>query len=118
MKKLSTLVAIAALAATFAAPAFAETSVQTGNTAVMADHSMRTSKLIGQAVYNDQGQSIGTVVDVLVKNAASEPTAILSVGGFVGGGTKLIAVPLSHVNLDGGKPMMAGATKQWPRAGE
>ena len=52
------------------------------------------------------------MIDVLVKNTATEPTAILSVGDYVGGGTKLIAVPLSHVNLDGAKAMMAGATKQ------
>jgi len=49
---------------------------------------------------------------VLVKGASVEPTVILSVGDFVGGGAKLVALPLSHVNLDGAKPMMAGATKQ------
>jgi sporulation protein YlmC with PRC-barrel domain len=109
MKKFNTLVAMAALAATFAAPGFAASPA---NDIVMTDHSMRTSKIIGAKVYNDAGQSIGSVVDVLVKNNAAEPTAILSVGDFVGGGTKLIAVPLSHVNLDGAKPVMAGATKQ------
>jgi sporulation protein YlmC with PRC-barrel domain len=110
MTKLTALAAIAALAMTFAAPAFAQTA--TGNGIVMTDHSMRSSKLIGVSVYNDQGQSIGSVIDVLVKNAAAEPTAILSVGDYVGGGTRLVAVPLSHVNLDGAKPMMSGATKQ------
>jgi sporulation protein YlmC with PRC-barrel domain len=110
MKKLTALAAMAALAMTFAAPAFAETL--TGNGIVMTDHSMRSSKLIGSTVYNDQGQSIGSVIDVLVKNGAAEPTAILSVGDYVGGGTKLVAVPLTHVNLDGAKPMMSGATKQ------
>ncbi len=112
MKKLSTYVAMTALAVAFAAPTFAQSSAGAGNGIVMTDHSMRTSKLIGTAVYNDLGQSIGTVVDVLVKNTAADPTAILSVGDFVGGGTRLVAVPLSHVNFDGTKPMMAGATKQ------
>jgi sporulation protein YlmC with PRC-barrel domain len=82
------------------------------NDIVMTDHSMRASKILGATVYNDQGQSIGSVVDVLLKNGASEPTAVLSVGDYVGGGAKLIAVPLSHVKLDGDKPMMAGATRQ------
>ena len=109
MKKFTTLIAMAALAAMFAAPSFA---LSPTNDIVMTDHSMRSSKLIGATVYNDQGQSIGSVVDVLVKGASVEPTVILSVGDFVGGGAKLVALPLSHVNLDGAKPMMAGATKQ------
>jgi sporulation protein YlmC with PRC-barrel domain len=110
MQKFTTLVAVTALAVTFAVPGLAATS-DSGNGIVVADHSMRTSKLIGATVYNDQGQGIGSVVDVLVRNTAAEPTAILSVGDFIGSGTKLIAVPLSHVNLDGAKPIMAGATK-------
>jgi sporulation protein YlmC with PRC-barrel domain len=109
MKKFTTLIAMAALAAMFAAPSFA---LSPTNDIVMTDHSMRSSKLIGATVYNDLGQSIGSVVDVLVKGASVEPTVILSVGDFVGGGAKLVALPLSHVNLDGAKPMMAGATKQ------
>jgi hypothetical protein len=111
MKKLTTLVAMTALAMTLAGPVFTANAAAT-NGIVMTDHSMRTSMIIGATVYNDQGQSIGSVVDVLVKNAAAEPTAVLSVGDFIGGGTKLIAVPLSHVNLDGARPTMAGATKQ------
>ena len=109
MKKFTILIAMAALTATFAAPSVA---VSPTNDIVMTDHSMRSSKLIGATVYNDQGQSIGSVVDVLVKGASVEPTVILSVGDFVGGGAKLVALPLSHVNLDGAKPMMAGATQQ------
>jgi sporulation protein YlmC with PRC-barrel domain len=80
--------------------------------AVLADHSMRTSKLIGMKVDNDQGQPIGTVEDILVKDGAIEPTVILSVGAYVGGAGKLVAVPLSHVHVEGMKAMMPGATKQ------
>lgn len=73
---------------------------------------MRTSKLIGSQVYNDQGQSIGPVTDVLVRNGTSEPTVVLSVGDYIDAGQKMVAVPLSHINLDVAKPMMAGETKQ------
>ncbi|HEY2619062.1 MAG TPA: PRC-barrel domain-containing protein [Acetobacteraceae bacterium] len=110
MKKLATFVAIAALAATIAAPNLAAAAEGAGNDIVLADHSMRTSRLIGAMVYNDQGQSIGSVMDVLVKNGAVEPTVVLSVNA--GGGAKMVAVPLSHLNLDGARPMMAGATEQ------
>jgi sporulation protein YlmC with PRC-barrel domain len=107
MKKFTTLVAAAALAAVFAAPI----AMAAGSDIVMADHNMRASKIIGAKVYNEQGEAIGSVVDVLVKDTATEPTAILSVGDYIGGGTKLVAVPLSHVNLTGAKAMMP-ASKQ------
>jgi sporulation protein YlmC with PRC-barrel domain len=112
MKKFTTLVAMAALAATLTIPILAVASENDGSQIVLADHSMRTSKLIGAKVYNNQGQSIGSVMEVLVKNGAVEPTVVLSVGDYLGGGAKMVAVPLSHINLDGAKPMMAGATKQ------
>ena len=35
-----------------------------------------------------------------------------SVGDYVGIGQKMVAVPLSHIDLAGSQPMMAGATKQ------
>ena len=112
MKAFTTLVAAAALAASFAASDLAVASEYTSNQIMLVDHSMRTSKLIGSQVYNDQGQSIGSVMDVLVKSGASDPTVVLSVGDYVGAGAKIVAVPLSHINLDGAKPTMAGATKQ------
>ena len=108
MKKLTTIAALAALACGFAIPSFAQSAAPA---AVMAGHTMSTHKLIGAAVYNDQGDKVGSIIDVLVKNATAEPIAILSVGDYVGGGTKLVAVPLNHVNLDGSKAMMHGATK-------
>lgn len=109
MKKLSVLVALSALAFAYAAPpSFAANAAPAVE---MADHSVSTSKLIGAPVYNDQGQQIGSVVDVLVREAAVEPTAVLSVGNYVGGGSKLIAVPLSHVNLMGKHATMHDATR-------
>jgi len=108
MNKLATLVLVATFAATLAAPLAA---VAAPNEVMMPDHSMRVSKIIGAPVYNDGGQNIGSVVDVLVKDGVADPTAILSVGDYIGGGTKLVAVPLSHVNLTGAKAMMP-ATKQ------
>src|SRR5918911_5225939 len=111
MKTPTLFVTITALAFSAAAPALAQSASDPGGV-MMPDQSMRTSKLIGAKVYNEQGDAIGTIIDILVKNQPSEPTAILSVGDYIGGGTKLVAVPLSHVNLNGGKMMMKGANKQ------
>jgi sporulation protein YlmC with PRC-barrel domain len=103
MKK---LLAIAALAAvTFVAagsPVMAQSYAYGG--IVMADHSMRSSKLIGLPVFDDHGQKLGTIVDIMVKAEASEPTVILTTG------TKMVAAPLSHISLDAKHVMMPGTT--------
>ena len=112
MKKITTLLAVSALALAVAAPSFAaSTPAPAGAAVMMSDHSMRASKLIGAPVFNDQGEAIGTISDVLVPTSGGETRAVLSVGDFVGAGGKLVAVPLSHVNMDGAKMTMAGATK-------
>ena len=91
------------------APAFAQ--VEGG--LMTAGHMERSSKLIGTPVYNEAGQQFGTIEDVLVSPTGGGPIAVVSVGAFIGGGSnKLIAVPLSHVHLDGAKMTMAHATMQ------
>lgn len=113
MKKLSTIVAATALALAFAAPvpSFAE-EVYAGPIIVMPDHSMSVKSMIGAPIYNDQHQKIGILENVMVTGSATEPTAILSVGDYLGTGPKLVGVPLSHLKLEGKAAMeMAGATK-------
>lgn len=107
MLKLMKLAAIGTLALTFAGPVFAQGSMK--DTIMMPDQSMRTSKVIGMTVYNDAGEKIGTVLDVLIR-AGTDPQAIVNVTDFVGS-KKLVALPLAKLNLDGAKPMMMGATK-------
>lgn len=113
MKKLSTIVAVSALALAFAAPApsFAQ-AVYAGPIIVMPDHSMSVKSMIGAPIYNDQHQKIGILENVMVTGSATEPTAILSVGDYLGTGSKLVGVPLGHLKLEGmSAMMMAGATK-------
>jgi sporulation protein YlmC with PRC-barrel domain len=59
----------------------------------------RTSKIIGAKVY--QGDtSIGQIEDVLVDlNHATVAAVILSVGGFLGIGDKLVAVPVTNIKI-------------------
>jgi hypothetical protein len=114
MKKLSTIVAAAALALAFAAPVagFAQ-EVYFGPIIVMPDHSMSVKSMLGAPVYNDKHEKIGTIETVMVKSSTSEPTAVLSVGDYLGTGPKMVVVPLSHLQLEGkAAMMMAGATKE------
>lgn len=80
--------------------------------AMTKDHQMRTSKVIGMTVYNDAGDKIGTVFDVLIRQDA-EPTAAVDVTDFRGQ-KKIVTVPLSSISLDGARPMMKGATRPMP----
>jgi len=112
MKKLTTVLTAAALALMFAPSIVTPASAQSHSPSAMVaqTHSLRASKLVGTEVYNDQGEDIGKLEDILVKDTASEPQAVLSVGGFVGGGEKLVVVPLSHISLKADKASMS-ATK-------
>jgi sporulation protein YlmC with PRC-barrel domain len=92
-----------------ASPAFAQPAA---SAMVTSDNGLRTSKLIGARVFNQQGDDFGTIDDIVVSPKGGEPIAVLSVGGFLGIGSKLVAVPLGHVRLEGNRMTMAGGSKQ------
>jgi sporulation protein YlmC with PRC-barrel domain len=61
--------------------------------------SARTSKLLGSKVYSGD-TSIGQIEDVLVDLDSATVTAIiLSVGGFLSIGNKLVAVPVNQIKV-------------------
>jgi hypothetical protein len=61
--------------------------------------SARASKLIGSKVYHGD-ISIGQIEDVLVDlNHANLIAVVLSVGGFLGVGDKLVAVPVTQIKV-------------------
>lgn len=61
--------------------------------------SARASKLIGNKVYKGD-TSIGQIEDVLVDlDHATTTAVIISVGGFLGMGDKLVAVPVTQIKV-------------------
>ena len=115
MKKISAATAVAILALACTPPTHAQ-EVWNG-IMIMSDHSMSARTMVGAPVYNDRNVKIGTVQDIMVKGAVSEPTAILSVGEFTGQGKRMAAVPLNHLQVPGKDRMvMAGATKEMLKA--
>jgi sporulation protein YlmC with PRC-barrel domain len=77
-----------------------------------ADHQVRVSKVVGSSVYNDQNQSVGSVDDLLMSdNDHKAATAVISVGGFLGMGAKLVSVPFDQLKIENDKIVMPGATK-------
>lgn len=76
-----------------------------------AEGQMRIGKIVGASVYNDQNQSIGSVDDVLMGHDNKATTAVLSVGGFLGMGSKLVSVPFDQLKVEKNRIVMPGATK-------
>ena len=94
------------------APASSASSTSSTPTYFTADHQMRSSKVVGASVYNDQNQSIGSIDDILMSdNDHKANTAVISVGGFLGMGGKLVSVPFDQLKVQDNKIVMPGATK-------
>ena len=67
---------------------------------------------MGASVYNDQNQSVGSIDDILMSDADHKVgTAVISVGGFLGMGSKLVSVPFDQLKIENDKIVMPGATK-------
>lgn len=72
----------------------------------------RTSKLTGSSVMNDQNEKIGTIDDFII-DRERVLFSILQVGGFLGIGGRLVAVPYKNLVIDdtGSKIVLPHATK-------
>jgi sporulation protein YlmC with PRC-barrel domain len=72
----------------------------------------RASKVIGSSVYNDAGDTVGKVDDVIIGEGGKSPFVVLSVGGFLGIGDKLVVLPYEQLKTMDHKIVMPGATKE------
>jgi hypothetical protein len=95
-------------------------------------HRPRLSQLMGTNVYNDRNEAIGEVDDVIIASPAGTgtgttmpgtatssgamqgPVAIIQVGGFLGMGGRLVAVPLGELqwNVERERIVMPNASKE------
>jgi sporulation protein YlmC with PRC-barrel domain len=57
----------------------------------------RTSKMVGLSVYNDNNESIGSVNDLLADKSGNIKAVVIGVGGFLGVGEHLVAIPFDKV---------------------
>ncbi len=94
-----------------AAPAMAGMmqSGPTGSLQKMHD-SWRSSQLVGATIYNDAGATLGTIDNLLIGDDGKVDQAVLSVGGFLGVGSKLVSVPFDQLKFEPSRQTMAGAT--------
>jgi sporulation protein YlmC with PRC-barrel domain len=59
----------------------------------------RASKMVGLSVYNDKNESVGSINDLLTDKSGNIKAAVIGVGGFLGVGEHLVAVPLDKVKF-------------------
>jgi len=72
----------------------------------------RASKIIGGVVINEANEAVGKVDELLIGPDGRTPYAVLSVGGFLGLGDRLVVVPYDSLKMAANKIMLPGATKE------
>ncbi len=72
----------------------------------------RTSKVVGSTVVNEANETVGTIDDLIVTPTEKVPFAVLSVGGFLGMGTKYVVVPFGSIQVKNKQMVLPGATKE------
>jgi hypothetical protein len=109
------LAGAALLAASLSGPVLAQGAPQTVTLMKVDPASLatgyRTSKVVGSTVVNEVNDTVGTIDDLIVTPTEKVPFAVLSVGGFLGMGTKYVVVPFSSLQVKDKKMVLLGATK-------
>ena len=103
------------LATSLSGPAFSQGAPQTVTLMKVDPASLetgyRTSKVVGSTVVNESNETVGTIDDLIVTPNASVPFAVLSVGGFLGMGSRYVVVPFNSFQVKGKQMVLPGATK-------
>jgi len=68
--------------------------------------------VLGQAVYNDNNERVGSIDDIIVAPDKAISYAIINAGGYLGLTKHDVAVPVSQLKLVDDKLVLAGATKE------
>ena len=71
----------------------------------------RASKVVGSSVVNDANETIGKIDDLLVTRDGKEPYVVLSVGGFLGMGTRMVVIRYDSLKFADNKIVLPGGTK-------
>jgi sporulation protein YlmC with PRC-barrel domain len=112
------LAAAVAAATALAAPAFVlaqgtpQTVQLTKVDVVKVATGYRASKVIGASVVNEANDTVGKVDDIIIGQDGKSPFVVLSVGGFLGMGNKLIVLPYEQLKTTGSKIVLPGATAE------
>jgi len=116
IRSITLLASAAVFAAALSGPVFSQGTQQTLSLMKVDPQSVatgyRTSKVVGSTVVNEANETVGTIDDLIVTANEKVPFAVLSVGGFLGMGSKYVVVPFSSLQVQDKKMMLPGATKE------
>jgi len=114
-RSIAVMAGVALLTASLSSPAFSQGAPQTVTLMKVDPASLatgyRTSKVVGSTVVNEANETVGTIDDLIVTPGEKVPFAVLSIGGFLGMGTKYVVVPFSSLQVKDKKMVLPGATK-------
>ena len=68
--------------------------------------------VLGQSVYNDKNEKVGSVDDIIITPDKAVSYAIVGTGGFLGLAKHDVAIPVSQFKLVDNKLVLPGATKE------
>jgi sporulation protein YlmC with PRC-barrel domain len=74
----------------------------------------RVSKMVGLSVYNDNNESIGSINDMLTEKDGKIKAVVIGVGGFLGVGEHLVAIPYEKVKFVSEPVAYTGASANRP----
>ena len=83
---------------TMAPPAKSDTATTSASTSSFQGN-WRASKLVGLNVYNEKNESVGSINDMLTDKNGKIGAVVIGVGGFLGVGEHLVAVPFEKVKF-------------------
>jgi sporulation protein YlmC with PRC-barrel domain len=99
-------------------PSTSDKTTQNSPTTTMSDTSTspssfqgnwRASKLVGLSVYNEKNESVGSINDMLTDKNGKIVAVVIGVGGFLGVGEHLVAVPFEKVKFSTEPVVYTGA---------
>ena len=70
------------------------------------------NKILGQPVFNDKNERVGSIDDIIIAPDKAVSYAIIGAGGFLGLAKHDVAIPVSQFKLIDNKLVLAGATKE------
>jgi sporulation protein YlmC with PRC-barrel domain len=59
----------------------------------------RASKVVGVSVYNENNESLGSINDLLMDKSGNIKAVVIGVGGFLGVGEHLVAIPFDKIKF-------------------
>jgi sporulation protein YlmC with PRC-barrel domain len=111
--------------ALLASAAFAQTPTATTDRAPAApiaasdssfNGNWRASKVVGLNVYNDSNESLGSINDLLMDKGGNIKGVVIGVGGFLGVGEHLVALPYEKIKFVN-EPVVTSSAANSPAGG-